>query len=51
MGAPLCGYIVDALFVVERVIVELDSRQFHMDAIAFESDRERDAESRSRTAT
>jgi very-short-patch-repair endonuclease len=44
MGAPLCGYIVDALFVAERVIVELDSRRFHMDPIAFETDRERDAE-------
>jgi hypothetical protein len=44
MGAPLFGYIVDALFVAERVIVELDSREFHMDPIAFETDRERDAE-------
>jgi very-short-patch-repair endonuclease len=43
MGAPMFGYIVDALFVNERVIVELDSRPFHMDAIAFETDRERDA--------
>ena len=44
MGAPLLGYIVDALFVDERVIVELDSREFHLDPIAFEADRERDAE-------
>jgi hypothetical protein len=44
MGAPLHGYIVDALFVAERVIVELDSKEFHLDAIAFETDRERDAE-------
>lgn len=44
MGAPLFGYIVDALFVAERVIVELDSKEFHMDPIAFEADRERDAE-------
>jgi hypothetical protein len=44
MGARVCGYIVDALFVAERVIVELDSKQFHMDAIAFETDRERDAD-------
>jgi hypothetical protein len=44
MGARLFGYIVDALFVAERVIVELDSKEFHMDAIAFETDRERDAE-------
>ena len=44
MGAPLFGYVVDALFVRERVIVELDSKEFHMDPIAFETDRERDAE-------
>jgi hypothetical protein len=43
MGAPLFGYIVDALFVAERVIVELDSWPFHGDKIAFETDRERDA--------
>jgi hypothetical protein len=43
MGAPLHGYVVDALFVAERVIVELDSKEFHMDPIAFENDRERDA--------
>ena len=43
MGAPVCGYIVDALFVAERVIVELDSKEFHMDPIAFETDRESDA--------
>src|SRR5262249_17740539 len=29
MGVPLHGYIVDALFVRERVIVELDSWEFH----------------------
>lgn len=44
MGVPLFGYIADALFPAERVIVELDSKEFHMDAIAFETDRERDAE-------
>ena len=44
MGAPLLGYIVDALFVAERVIVELDSWRFHSGRIAFETDRERDAD-------
>ncbi len=44
MGAPVCGYIVDALFPVERVIVELDSWDYHKGKIAFETDRERDAE-------
>ncbi len=43
MGAPIGGYIVDALFVAEGVIVELDSWPFHGDKIAFETDRERDA--------
>lgn len=44
MGAPLLGYVVDALFVEEKVIVELDSWRFHKDPIAFQVDRERDAE-------
>ena len=44
MGARVCGYIVDALFVAEKVIVELDSVGFHNDPIAFEADRERDAD-------
>jgi hypothetical protein len=43
MGAPMFGYVADALFVAERVIVELDSREFHMGAIPFEDDRDRDA--------
>jgi very-short-patch-repair endonuclease len=48
MGAPLGGYIVDALFAAERVIVELDSWPFHSDKIAFETDRERDADTLAR---
>lgn len=44
MGVPMLGYVVDALFVSERVIVELDSQEYHLDPIAFEVDRERDAE-------
>jgi hypothetical protein len=44
MGARVAGYIVDALFPTERVIVELDSWEFHKGRIAFETDRERDAE-------
>jgi Protein of unknown function (DUF559) len=43
MGQPLFGYIVDALFVEAKVIVELDSWPFHKGKIAFETDRERDA--------
>jgi hypothetical protein len=44
IGAIVCGFTVDALFVDEKLIVELDSVQFHKDPIAFETDRERDAE-------
>jgi len=44
MGQPLHGYIVDALFPAEKVIVELDGWDFHKNKIAFEDDRERDAE-------
>jgi len=44
MGQPLHGYIVDALFPAEKVIVELDGYDFHKGKIAFEDDRERDAE-------
>jgi hypothetical protein len=44
MGQPLHGYIIDALFPAEKVIVELDGWEFHKNKIAFEDDRERDAE-------
>ena len=43
MGQPFHGYILDALFPDEKVIVELDSWAFHKGKIAFEGDRERDA--------
>jgi len=43
MGASVCGLAVDALFPLEKVIVELDSWEFHKDRIAFETDRDRDA--------
>jgi predicted transcriptional regulator of viral defense system len=43
MGQPLHGYILDALFAQEKVIVELDGWEFHKTKIAFEDDRERDA--------
>lgn len=39
----LHGYEVDALFPAERVIVELDGGEFHLDRDAFERDRDRDA--------
>jgi predicted transcriptional regulator of viral defense system len=44
MGQPFHGYILDALFPAERVIVELDGWDFHKSKISFEDDRERDAE-------
>jgi very-short-patch-repair endonuclease len=40
----LDGYEIDALFPNERVIVELDGAEFHLDRYAFERDRDRDAE-------
>jgi hypothetical protein len=42
-AARLGRYTVDILFPVEKVIVELDSYEFHAGPIAFEEDRERDA--------
>ncbi len=44
MSARVAGHEVDALFPAERVIVELDSWEFHRDRQAFESDRKRDAD-------
>jgi hypothetical protein len=43
MNAVVAGYEVDALFPDEKVIVELDSWEYHKDRSSFESDRERDA--------
>ena len=42
-NAIVCGFEVDALFAPERVIVELDSWEFHRDHAAFVNDRRRDA--------
>jgi hypothetical protein len=44
MSAKVAGHEVDALFLDEKVIVELDSWEFHQDRLAFESDRDRDAD-------
>lgn len=38
------GYLVDAWFEAERVVVELDSYGFHWTKHSFESDRDRDAD-------
>jgi predicted transcriptional regulator of viral defense system len=42
LNATVEGFEVDAVWREQRVVVELDSRTFHMTAAAFEADRERD---------
>jgi hypothetical protein len=44
MNTIVAGHEVDALFEAERVIVELDGYAFHSGRDAFESDRDRDAD-------
>jgi hypothetical protein len=44
MGAIVAGHEVDALFPEEKVIIELDSWEFHQDRGSFEFDRDRDAD-------
>lgn len=44
MAEPVLWYTADALFVAERVIVELDGYDAHSGRAAFESDRDRDAD-------
>jgi very-short-patch-repair endonuclease len=43
-GRDVAGHEVDALFPEQKVIVELDSWEFHQDRSSFESDRDRDAD-------
>ena len=40
----VAGHLVDALFPDQKLIVELDSWEFHKDRAAFETDRARDAD-------
>ena len=40
----IAGYLVDALFREQRLIVEVDSYEWHSGRQAFESDRDRDAD-------
>lgn len=44
VNVKVAGYEVDALFVEEQLIVQLDGWRFHRDRVNFESDRERDAQ-------
>jgi hypothetical protein len=43
MNTYVEGFEVDAVFVEEKLIVELDSWEFHSDRASFERDRDRDA--------
>jgi very-short-patch-repair endonuclease/predicted transcriptional regulator of viral defense system len=43
VNAVAAGYEVDCLWPEARLVVELDSREFHTTTAAFERDRERDA--------
>jgi Protein of unknown function (DUF559)/Transcriptional regulator, AbiEi antitoxin len=43
MNVPILGYTVDAHWPGTNLIVELDSRAFHLNPKAFEEDRRRDA--------
>jgi very-short-patch-repair endonuclease len=38
------GYEVDALFAEQRLVVELDGWEFHRGHVAFDDDRDRDAD-------
>jgi very-short-patch-repair endonuclease len=44
MSTRVAGYEADALFPEERIVIELDSWDFHSDRETFESDRDRDAD-------
>ncbi len=44
MSTRVAGYEADALFPDERIVIELDSWEFHSDRESFESDRDRDVE-------
>ncbi len=44
MSVTLAGHEVDALFPDHRLIIELDSWEFHQTRASFESDRDRDAD-------
>ncbi len=44
INVPVAGHVVDALFEPQKLIVELDSWEFHRDRETFETDRERDAD-------
>jgi very-short-patch-repair endonuclease len=44
LNQTIAGHEVDAVYREQRLIIELDSRQFHTTTHAFEQDRDRDAD-------
>ena len=44
LNQRIAGHEVDAVYRQQRLIIELDSRQFHTTPTAFEADRDRDAD-------
>ncbi len=42
MSTFVAGYEADALFPEEKIVIELDSWEFHKDKVAFETDRDKD---------
>jgi very-short-patch-repair endonuclease len=44
LSTSVAGYEADALFPNEKIVIELDSWEFHQDRESFESDRDRDAD-------
>jgi very-short-patch-repair endonuclease len=44
MNVHVAGHLVDAYFPEHKVIVELDSWEYHKDRLTFERDRDRDAD-------
>lgn len=43
-NARIAGFEVDALWLEQKLVVEVDSREHHLNGAAFEADRQRDAE-------
>ena len=44
MSTIVAGHEIDALWPEQKIIIELDSWDFHQDRASFESDRDRNAD-------
>jgi very-short-patch-repair endonuclease len=44
MSQDIAGFEADAVWLAERIVLELDSWEFHSERVDFESDRDRDVE-------